>query len=561
MAMLWIAAAAASAVCFASAAPGSFARALRGAPPGPADIMRNDDAEPLAVKFPDGVVVPNPVQPNVVPGNPFDTVAVPSPGEPVFGRCPSYDLGTVPASESLKNFFSPVTAADGGGGMNRPQSYEERKAAYYANLKRLNIEELYHDVATLMTTSQDCWPADGPQNGDTPSYAGLFERLAWHCSGTFRIVDGIPAGGCEGGRQRFWPENEWHDNVNLDKARALLAPIMEKYGDSLSAGDLYTFAGTVAILASGGPAHKFCFGRVDDIDGRESVRLSIDGVNGCTEKDGCVADTCATTYQFPEQDPMDYSNCNATQQNFRFQGSHAVGLIYVHPEGPNLRETEPEVNPAWVHRRSARLSGLEIHDTFERMGWNPEQTVALIAGGHTLGRAHGACQLATAKQPSFNGQGPYYEEEPGSGRGPTDGLCGTGMLAGLGPNTVSSGFEGAWTSTPSRWNYDYLKYTLYESWEPVRSPSGLDQWWTTNRSSPNAAMMRLTSDMALAADPIYRHIAVKMEANHTYFDEAFASAFRKLMHQSERHPWVGDDSSDLEQDAQKCTDWSFLRSQ
>ena len=273
--MLRIAAAAASAVCFASAAPGSFARALRGAPPGPADIMRNDDAEPLAVKFPDGVVVPNPVQPNVVPGNPFDTVAVPSPGEPGSGRCPSYDLGTVPASESLKNFFSPVTAADGGGGMNRPQSYEERKAAYYANLKRLNIEELYHDVATLMTTSQDCWPADGPQNGDTPSYAGLFERLAWHCSGTFRIVDGIPAGGCEGGRQRFWPENEWHDNVNLDKARALLAPIMEKYGDSLSAGDLYTFAGTVAILASGGPAHKFCFGRVDDIDGRESIRLSI----------------------------------------------------------------------------------------------------------------------------------------------------------------------------------------------------------------------------------------------------------------------------------------------
>merc|ERR1719346_65271 len=158
-----------------------------------------------------------------------------------------------------------------------------------------------------MTHSQDCWPADGPQDGDSPSYAGLFGRLAWHCSGTLRVVNGTgkAAGGCEGGRQRHWPENEWRDNSNLDKARGLLGQIKNKFGNQISWGDLMTFAGTVGIKTSGGPAKKFCFGRVDDADGSKSIELGVQGTNAC---ENCQSDApCATAFQWPEQDEADHS--------------------------------------------------------------------------------------------------------------------------------------------------------------------------------------------------------------------------------------------------------------
>jgi len=521
------------------------------------ELMRDDDAADYddsdvnAPKFDDGVFQVNPVQPDPVPGNPFQTTPVPSPGKPGFGRCPDYDLGTVPAHESFKHWFLPVDE-------NPPMEEEDfytRKKKYHKKLKSLDIQKLYEDLETLMFTSQDCWPADGPQDGDIPNYAGLFERLTWHCSGTFRISGGLPEGGCEGGRQRFWPENEWIDNENLDKGRGLLAPIKKKYGDSLSWGDLMTFAGTVGIKASGGPADEFCFGRVDDPDGKDSVTLGVDGINGCSPEDGCVSTECAITFHWHEQDPTDHPMCNATQNNFRFQGSHKVGLIYVYPDGPQLKMTEPEVNPSWVHQRSARLSGLEIRDTFHRMGWNDEETVALIAGGHTLGRAHGACSFTNA-----NMQGPYFESQEGSGRGPTkDGLCGEGKLAGFGPNTVSSGFEGPWTRTPSQWNYEYLQSTLFEQWEPALSVYGGDQWWTVNRASPNNATMRTTADMALAADDKYRQIAIAYDKNHTLFDQAFAAAWRKMVDRSKRHPGANDLKKEAKKSHNKCTDFKFVK--
>merc|ERR1711879_51694 len=185
------------------------------------------------------------------------------------------------------------------------------------------------------------------------------------------------------------------------------------------------------------------------------VQLGVEGVNGCPAMTS--HSPCENHFQWPEQDESDHFICNITQANGRIQASHSVGLIYVFPEGPQLKSDHPKYNASWVHNRSPDLSALEVRDTFrERMGWTDRETVALIGGGHTLGRTHGNCNLTETRwaDEPFNGVGPFFEAVPNSGRGPTDGTCGSGALAGLGPNTVSSGFEGAWTRTPSQWNYD-----------------------------------------------------------------------------------------------------------
>jgi len=197
---------------------------------------------------------------------------------------------------------------------------------------------------------------------------------------------------------------------------------------------------------------------------------------------------------------------------------------------------------------------LEVRDTFKkRMGWTDRETVALVGGGHTLGRTHGNCNLAGTIGEGFPERGPFFEASPMSGRGPTDGSCGTGPLAGLGPNTVSSGFEGPWTRTPSRWNYDYFEAMFAEAWEPTRSESGNDQWWTTDRNSTYADTMRLTADMALVEDKIYKEIAVAYRHDHELFDSDFAAAWYKLVHRSGDHPH----QDDLEKDAGICTHFEF----
>eukprot|EP00931_Biecheleriopsis_adriatica_P063545 TRINITY_DN384_c0_g1_i5.p1 TRINITY_DN384_c0_g1~~TRINITY_DN384_c0_g1_i5.p1 ORF type:complete len:523 (+),score=97.83 TRINITY_DN384_c0_g1_i5:63-1631(+) len=455
-----------------------------------------------------------------------------------------YSLGTVPGAE----------------GLSRSDNRVLGKEEYHQKLKGLDVEKLYQSIVLLMNDSKDWWPADGPQDGDKASYAGLFGRLAWHCAGTFRLVnDTQAAGGCEGAQQRFWPQSEWRDNVNLDKARGVLAEVKEEFGDNISWSDLITFAGTVGIRASGGPAKKFCFGRVDFSDGSRSIPLGVEGVESCKGESNCSSDfECKTNFRWPEQNETDPARCNLTQESGRLQASHSVGLIYVYPDGPMLKNTEPGYKSQQAHNRYPALSAQEVRDTFKnRMGWTDRETVALIGGGHTLGRTHGNCNLKGSKwdvKPPYNEVGPYFEAVPGSHRGPTDGTCGKGALAGLGPNTVSSGFEGPWTRTPSQWNYDFFHALVEEEWEPTKSPFGADQWRTTNRSSIYAHTMRLTSDLALMNDVTYREIAMAYANDHAAFDSDFADAWYKLVHRSADHP----NEDDLERESGMCTLFEFL---
>jgi catalase (peroxidase I) len=459
-------------------------------------------------------------------------------------RCPFHSLGTVTGCTKIGS---------------EPNNEILSKEEYYRELKNLDIKDLYSSIVDLMTTSQACWPADGPQDGDIPSYAGLFGRLAWHCAGTLRVLAGDDAsarGGCEGGRQRYWPENEWRDNSNLDKARALLGQIKNKFKKQISWGDLMTFAGTVGIKASGGPASKFCFGRVDEPDGHKSVELGVQGINQCPP--GVESDSpCENNWQWHEQNETDHFQCNLSQDG-RLQSSHSVGLIYVFPDGPQLKSTSLDYNPKWEHNRCPKLSAGEVRETFHTwMGQSDRETVALIGGGHTLGRMHGNCNLVDSEfdtDTPYNGEGPYFEAVPGSGRGPTDGTCGTGLQAGLGKNTITSGFEGPWTRTPSRWNHDYFPATLEEDWEPVKSPYGNDQWWTVNRTSEFASVRRLTTDLAMVADDAYRAISLDFADNPSKFDLEFANAWFKLVHRSAYHPH----EDDLEKDASVCTNFEFL---
>lgn len=397
------------------------------------------------------------------------------------------------------------------------------KDAYYEYLERLDIPALYNAIVKVMKKSNDCWPADGPQDGDEENYAGLFGRLAWHCSGSYRHDDAGPVGGCEGGNLRHWPEREWRDNGNLDQARALLAEVKLDFPD-LSWGDLMAFAGTVGIKASGGPANKFCFGRVDNEDGRDSIMLGSEGTDTCDLGEDCVSHVeCPTHYQWAEQDPSDHVLCNFTQPDGRKQGSHSVGLIYVYPEGPQLKADQPDYDASAVHQRSRSLSAKEVRDTFGRMGWNDQETVALIGGGHTLGRAHGNCP----SKPS------------------PDTPC-TGKF------TTTSGFEGAWTKTPSKWSYDYFDGMFGEDseWIASKSPEGNDQWAGTGTWE---GTMRLTADLALVTDETYRKYAQEYYADHAKFDNDFAAAWYKLVHRSAAHP----QPDDLEADAGKCTNFDF----
>lgn len=463
---------------------------------------------------------------------------------------PFYDLGTIPAWKDLGYLR----------GTKHAKPFD--KEAYHSDLKHLDIPRLYESITKLMVSSKAFWPADGPQDGDIPSYAGLFGRLAWHCSGTFRLVnDTHAAGGCEGARQRHWPENEWRDNTNLDKARGLLGQVKQEFGANISWSDLITFAGTVALKASGGPKTlRFCFGRSDDVDGAKSIPLGVEGVHQCRGSRFCKSNfECPTAFHWPEQNEKDHARCNLTQPDNRLQASHSVGLIYVYPEGPELSPKAKGYKPEQVHQRSPRLSALEVRDTFHRrMGWTDRETVALIGGGHTLGRTHGNCNLTGTqwgKGTPYNDVGPYFEASPGTLRGPTDGTCGHGAAAGRGANTVSSGFEGPWTRTPSRWNYDFFHAMLAEEWEPAKSPFGNDQWRTKDRKSKYAKTMRLTADLALVHDETYAAIVKEYASDYAKFDADFADAWYKLMHRSQAHP----KEEDLRKEVGVCTNFEFVK--
>lgn len=357
---------------------------------------------------------------------------------------------------------------------------------YAEEFKKLDFDALSKDLDTLMTTSQDWWPAD------YGNYGPLFIRMAWHSAGTYRVTDG--RGGASYGTQRFAPLNSWPDNASLDKARRLLWPIKQKYGNKISWADLMVLAGNRALETMGFETLGFAGGRVDvwepqeDIDwGPESEWLGDKRYTGDRDLDNPLA---------------------AVQ----------MGLIYVNPEGPN---GEP----------SALAAARDIRETFARMAMNDEETVALIAGGHTFGKAHGAAS------PDGN-VGPEPEgaplEEQGLG---WKNSYGTGNAG----DTITSGLEGAWTHTPTEWSNNYFENLFGFDWDLTKSPAGAWQWIPTDPKAvsmvPDAhdpskthAPIMFTTDLALRMDPIYGPISKRFHENPDQFAAAFASAWYKLTH-------------------------------
>jgi len=351
-------------------------------------------------------------------------------------------------------------------------------AAYNAALKALDIDAVTADLMALFWDSQDWWPADWGH------YGPFFVRLAWHCSGTYRTTDGV--GGCGGGRQRFEPEASWEDNTNLDKARALLSPIKMKYGDALSWGDLIIAAGTTALRASGAPIKQLCFGRIDEADGKKSLPLG------------------------PSAEQEKVAPCKVNGMCKGPLGATTVGLIYVNPEGPVMEKGgKPVPDPA--------LSVKEIRRTFALMGHSDRGTVALIGGGHAIGKVHGACPKGAGPSP----EEAYNATPMGT---PWPGLCGTGK----GKDTFTSGFEGPWTTRPLRWDNEFFKVMLENEWEKHIGPGGHWQWRISNATGPLAGLMRLTSDLALLRDEEYLRIVKEFAGDMRAFDDAFDDAWFKL---------------------------------
>ena len=356
---------------------------------------------------------------------------------------------------------------------------------YAAEFNKLDLVQVKADIAEVMNTSQDWWPAD------YGSYGPFFIRLAWHSSGTYRLADG--RGGSDGGQQRFEPLNSWPDNTNLDKARRLLWPVKAKYGAALSWADLMVLSGTVAMEEMGMKTVGFAGGRVDDWEPE-------------------------LVYWGPEAEMLADARYHGDRELENPLAAVQMGLIYVNPEGPN---GEPDPLKA----------AADIRDTFARMAMNDEETVALIAGGHTFGKAHGAHKPADC-----------VGVEPAGGSVDQQGLgwhnkCGSGA----GVDTVTSGLEGAWTSTPDKWSPQYFANLMGFEWEQTKSPAGATQWKPkdgggegmvpdAHDASKRHAPMMFTTDLALKADPAYKEISERFRSDHAAFEVAFAKAWFKLTH-------------------------------
>ena len=355
----------------------------------------------------------------------------------------------------------------------------------YANeFNALDLDAIKYDINTLLTTSQDWWPAD------YGNYGPFFIRMAWHSAGTYRISDG--RGGAGQGNQRFAPLNSWPDNGNLDKARRLLWPIKQKYGKKISWADLMILAGNVALENMGFKTFGFAGGRADVWE--------ADDTYWGAEKEW-LADNRYS-------DDRDLENPLAAVQ---------MGLIYVNPEGPNG-------NPDPV------LSAKDIRETFARMAMNDEETVALIAGGHAFGKSHGAGDVSHV--------GPDPEGSPTEDMGlGWKNSFGTGNAE----YTITSGIEGAWTPTPTKWDNSYLKLIFKYDWKQVKSPAGATQWIPTDESAANLvpdahiegkfhAPVMTTADLALRFDPEYEKISRRFLEDFDYFSDQFARAWFKLTH-------------------------------
>jgi catalase-peroxidase len=361
---------------------------------------------------------------------------------------------------------------------------------YAEEFKKLDLDALKADLFALMTTSQDWWPADWGH------YGPLFIRMAWHSAGTYRTGDG--RGGAGSGTQRFAPLNSWPDNGNLDKARRLLWPIKQKYGNSLSWADLMIYAGNAALESMGFKTFGFGGGRVDVWEPEEDIYW------------GAETEWLATS----------------DKANSRYSGDRALenplaavqmGLIYVNPEGP-------DGNPDPI------ASGRDIRETFARMAMNDEETVALVAGGHTFGKAHGAGDAALVgaapEGASIEEQGLGWKNDFGTGKG---------------VHTITSGIEGAWKPNPTTWDNGYFDMLFGYEWELVKSPAGANQWAAKDVADkdmiPDAhdpavkhRPMMTTADLAMRFDPIYGPISRRFHQDPAAFADAFARAWFKLTH-------------------------------
>jgi catalase-peroxidase len=356
---------------------------------------------------------------------------------------------------------------------------------YAAEFKTIDLAAVKQDLTLLMTSSQDWWPADYGH------YGPLFIRMAWHSAGTYRIEDG--RGGAATGTQRFAPLNSWPDNGNLDKARALLLPVKQKYGRKLSWADLMILAGNVALESMG--FKTFGFG-----GGREDVWAPEEDI-----------------YWGPETTWLGDERYSGERDLMDPLGAVQMGLIYVNPEGPNG-------NP------DPLASARDIRETFKRMAMNDEETVALVAGGHTFGKAHGA------GDPELVGPEPEAAPIEQLGLGWKNGFG-----SGKGVHTTTSGIEGAWTPTPITWDNTYFDTLFGYDWELTQSPAGAHQWTPSNPEAqgtvPDAhdvsithAPMMTTADMALRMDPVYEPISRRFHQNPEEFADAFARAWFKLCH-------------------------------
>ncbi|MBY5804644.1 catalase/peroxidase HPI [Rhizobium ruizarguesonis] len=353
---------------------------------------------------------------------------------------------------------------------------------YAEEFKKLDLDGLKKDLHALMTDSQDWWPADFGH------YGGLFIRMAWHSAGTYRITDG--RGGAGQGQQRFAPLNSWPDNVNLDKARRLLWPIKQKYGNRISWADLLILTGNVALESMGFKTFGFAGGRADVWEPEE-------------------------LYWGPEGTWLGDERYSGERELAEPLGAVQMGLIYVNPEGPN-GTPDP------------LASARDIRETFARMAMNDEETVALIAGGHTFGKTHGA------GDPSFVGVDPEGGELEAQGLGWT-----SKFNTGVGRDAIGSGLEVTWTQTPTQWSNYFFENLFAFEWELTKSPGGAHQWSAKNAeasipdaydSSKKHLPTMLTSDLALRFDPVYEKISRRFLENPAEFADAFARAWFKLTH-------------------------------
>ena len=361
----------------------------------------------------------------------------------------------------------------------------DSKFEYAQAFNKLDLKAVKADITKLMTTSQDWWPADYGH------YGPFFIRMAWHSAGTYRMGDG--RGGAGGGQQRFEPLNSWPDNGNLDKARRLLWPVKQKYGKSLSWADLMVLTGNVALESMGFKTFGFAGGRTDDWE----------------------ADL---VYWGPEKKWLADERYKGDRQLEKPLGAVQMGLIYVNPEGPN-----GNADPL--------AAAKDIRETFGRMAMNDEETLALIAGGHTFGKAHGNGDASKCVGPAPAAEG---VEEQGFG---WKNKCGKGH----GADTITSGLEGAWTMNPAQWTHQYLTNLFAYEWVKTKSPAGATQWIPKDEAAANLvpdahdkdkrhAPIMLTTDLALKADPSYEKIARRFLDNPKEFELAFAKAWFKLTH-------------------------------